>query len=188
MNHTKINPLEIINKYYPLDSEIQYLLVKHSEQVKNKALSIARKHKEIQFDLQFIEEAAMLHDIGIFLCAAPRIYCQGPNQYIQHGFLGADLLRAEGLARHALVCERHTGVGISLEMIEHNKLPLPNRNLMPLSLEEQLICYADKFYSKTQLGDTHSIDRIRKSLSHFGESQVSVFDHWHLLFDPEPLV
>lgn len=188
MNHTKIDSLEIINKYYPLGSEIHYLIVKHSEQVKNKALSIAQKHKEIVFDLQFIEEAAMLHDIGIFLCDAPRIHCHGPNQYIQHGYLGADLLRAEGLERHALVCERHTGVGISLEMIKHNKLPLPQRDMLPLSLEEQMICYADKFYSKTQLGETHSIDRIRKSLSHFGESEVRVFDHWHLLFDPEPLV
>ncbi|NDP21971.1 MAG: HDIG domain-containing protein [Paludibacter sp.] len=183
-----MNTLEIIEKYYPHGSELYYILTKHSEQVMNKALSIANKHPEMQLDLQFIEEAAMLHDIGIFRCNAPRIHCHGPNQYIQHGYLGADILRKEGLPRHALVCERHTGVGLSLKTIQFNGLPLPLRDMLPLSLEEQLICYADKFYSKTQLLETHSLERIRTSLRHFGESEVKRFDQWHLLFEPNQLV
>jgi uncharacterized protein len=179
-----MNPLALIEKYYPKGSEANYILVKHSEQIKDKALMIANNHREIKFNLQFIEEAAMLHDIGIFLCDAPRIHCHGTHQYIEHGYLGADLLRSEGLGLHALVCERHTGVGLSLETIKRNKLPLPQRDMLPLSIEEQLICYADKFFSKTQLGDTHSIERIRTHLSHYSTTDLRKFDHWHLLFEP----
>jgi uncharacterized protein len=184
-NTLKINPLEIIEKYYQTGSKIYNILVKHSEQVKNKALEIALNHPEMQLDNKFILEAAMLHDIGIFMCDAPRIYCSGSHLYIEHGFLGAEILRKEGLPRHALVCERHTGVGISLEMIQKNKLPLPQRDLLPVSLEEKLICYADKFFSKTELNEPHSLERIRKFLSRYGELEVYKFNEWHKLFEGE---
>jgi len=178
----KVNPFEIIEKYFLKDSEIYYVLVTHSEQVRDKALDVAKNHPELHLDTRFIAEAAMLHDIGIFLCDAPRIHCHGLHQYIEHGYLGADLIREEGLPRHALVCERHTGVGISLEMIVKGKLPLPHRDMLPVSIEEQVICYADKFFSKTQLDEEHSVDRIRKYLKRYGESEVTKFDSWHSRF------
>jgi len=179
----KVNPMEIINQYYPVGSKVHFILVKHSEQVRDKALSVAQRHPELNLDTQFIAEAAMLHDIGIFYCEAPRIHCHGTHQYIEHGYLGADLLRSINLPKHALVCERHTGVGLSLEMIKSSKLPLPLRDMIPLSLEEQVICYADKFYSKTQLDEAHPIDRIRKYLGRYGENEVRKFDEWHTQFE-----
>ena len=178
----KVNPMEIINQYYPIGSKVHFILVKHSEQVRDKALSVAQKHPELNLDIQFIAEAAMLHDIGIFYCEAPRIHCHGIHQYIEHGYMGADLLRSINLPKHALVCERHTGVGLSLEMIKSSKLPLPQRDMIPLSLEEQVICYADKFYSKTQLDEAHPIDQIRKYLARYSENEVSKFDEWHQQF------
>jgi len=177
-----IDPIQLIEKYYPKDSDIHYILLIHSEQIMNKALMIANRMTNLHLDTEFIAEAAMLHDIGIFMCNAPRIHCQGENPYIKHGYLGADLLREEGLPRHALVCERHTGVGISLQTILKNDLPLPHRDMLPISLEEKLICYADKFYSKTQLTEEHTVERIRRSLQHFGEEEVAKFDEWHHLF------
>lgn len=178
-----INPHELIEKYYLKDSDIYYILVIHSEQVTQKALEIANRLPDLKLDTEFIAEAAMLHDIGIFKCNAPRIHCRGTHHYIEHGYLGAEILRAEGLPRHALVCERHTGVGISLEMILNKNLPLPHRDMLPIMLEEQLICYADKFFSKTKLGEAHSIEKIRTSLGHFGEKGVARFDEWHDLFE-----
>jgi len=55
--------------------------------------------------LGFIEEAALLHDIGIFNTNLPKIGCYGRHPYISHGYLGRELLENEGLAAHALVCE-----------------------------------------------------------------------------------
>ena len=59
-----MNPIDIIKKYYPSSSEAYHILVTHSRSVADKALEIARKHPELNLDLAFIEEAAMLHDIG----------------------------------------------------------------------------------------------------------------------------
>ena len=58
-----MNPLDIIAKYYPVGSEAYRILVIHSRSVADKALAIARMHPEMNLDLTFIEEAAMLHDI-----------------------------------------------------------------------------------------------------------------------------
>ena len=124
----------------------------------------------------------MLHDIGIFRCNAPSIDCHGKADYICHGYLGAELMRAEGYPRHALVCERHTGTGLSMEMIELMKWPIPHRDMLPVSLEEQLICFADKFYSKTKLGKEKSIDKIRISLSRYGSDTAARFAAWCKLF------
>lgn len=108
-----MKPLDIIKKYYPESSDAYRILVTHSRSVADKALALARLHPEMNLDLTFIEEATMLHDIGIFLCNAPDIDCHGEADYICHGYLGADLMRKEGYPRHALVCERHTGTGLS---------------------------------------------------------------------------
>ncbi|HBK28328.1 MAG TPA: phosphohydrolase [Parabacteroides sp.] len=177
-----MNPLEIIQKYYPVGSEAYHILVTHSRSVADKALQIARRHPEMDLDLNFIEEAAMLHDIGIFKCDAPEIDCHGTAPYICHGYLGAELLRQEGFPKHALVCERHTGTGLSLEMIEKQNLPIPYRDMRPVSMEEQLICFADKFYSKTHLDREKSIKKIRNSLAKYGEESVNRFDAWCKLF------
>ena len=102
--------------------------------------------------------------------------------YICHGYLGADLMRKEGYPRHALVCERHTGTGLSLAMIEERNLPVPHRDMRPVSLEEQLICFADKFFSKTKLTKEKPADKIKQSLSKYGNETVEQFEHWCKLF------
>jgi len=176
------HPENIIEKYYANNPEAHSILLTHSRQVADRAVQIALRHPEFIVDIEFVYEAALLHDIGIFLCNAPRIFCFGENQYIQHGYLGAELLRSEGLDRHALVCERHTGVGISLDIIESRNLPLPHRDMRPISNEEILICYADKFFSKTQLENEHSIERIIKGLNRHGVEDVEQFNRWYKMF------
>ena len=124
----------------------------------------------------------MLHDVGIFLTDAPGIFCFGDKPYICHGYLGADLMRAEGYPRHAQVCERHTGAGLSLEEIIRQQLPVPHREMVPVSLEEQVICFADKFFSKTKLGKEKTVEKARKSLERYGEEGLQRFDRWCELF------
>lgn len=177
-----MNPYQLLQKYYDPRSALYHLLITHSEQVRDKALDIAEKHPELQACKSFISEAAMLHDIGVFLCNAPEIFCHGNHEYIEHGYLGSELLVSEGYFRHALVCERHTGTGFSLEKIADNSLPLPHRDMRPVSIEEQIICYADKFYSKTNLGHEHDLQTIRQELALFGADNIIAFDRWHQLF------
>lgn len=174
---------KIINKYYPTENELKKILLVHSRKVADKALQIVDKHPEYGADRQFIEEAAMLHDIGIFLTDAAGIKCFGDKPYICHGTLGAELVRNEGFPLHALVCERHTGAGLSLKDIEKQNLPVPHRELMPISIEEQIICYADKFYSKTKLETEKSFEAARRSIAKFGVESASRFDKWAEMFN-----
>lgn len=177
-----MDPLMIIRKYYDEKSDAYHILVDHSTSVADLAIEMATAHPELNLDLQFVREAAMLHDIGIIKTAAESIDCHGGEPYICHGVLGAEMLRAEGLDRHALVCERHTGTGLSLDYIVEQGLPLPMRDMLPVSLEEKLICFADKFYSKTHLGERRSVEKARKKLEKFGPATLARFDEFNKLF------
>ena len=171
----------ILQKYCKDEKQL-HILVTHSRAVADKALEIARRHPELGADEAFIEEAAMLHDIGIVGVDAPAIACSGTEPYIRHGILGAEILRQEGMERHALVCERHTGTGLTLQQIVDQQLPLPHRDMQPQSIEEQIICFADKFFSKTRLDIEKSIDQARHSLEKFGTEGVAKFDSWCVRF------
>lgn len=168
-----MNPVDwrtVIERHYP-DGEARAILVEHSRQVAELALEINRR-KSLGINETDIESAAMLHDIGIILTDAPGIGCHGSEPYIRHGILGADLLRSEGLPEWvARVAERHTGVGLMAEDIARQGLPLPaDRILVPETTLERLICYADKFYSKTpgHLRERKTYDRVRASVARHG--------------------
>ena len=169
-----MNPLEILARHHDPAGSIFELLVIHSTLVAAKAREIARhwahsQQKETP-DLDFLTEAAMLHDIGIGLCEAPQLHCTGTEPYLAHGILGRQILEAEGLERHARGCERHTGAGITAEEIREGGLPLPERDYLPVSLEEKIICVADKFYSKKpgKLWKEKKRPSIEKAMDHWG--------------------
>lgn len=168
----------VINKYYPEENQLKHILLTHSRAVARKALQIVDNHPELEANRTFVEEAAMLHDLGIFLTDADGICCTGTHPYICHGYLGAEILQAEGYPQHALVCERHTGAGISLKNIDEQQLPIPHREMVPVSIEEQIVCFADKFFSKTRLDEEKTVERARKSLARFGEEGLARFDVW----------
>ena len=67
----------LIQKYYADNPALHQLLLTHSRSVADKALDIVRRHPELGADAHFVEQAAMLHDIGIFLTDAPGIHCHG---------------------------------------------------------------------------------------------------------------
>ena len=126
-----MTPETLIDKYYADNEPLRHILMRHSEDVAALALDVARRHPELGADTTFLREAAMLHDIGIFLTDAPGIQCHGTEPYIRHGLLGGELLRREGLPRHARVAERHTGTGLTAATITAQALPLPPMDLVP---------------------------------------------------------
>ena len=173
----------IISKYYPSDGNLRQLLEHHSRQVARRSLDIVARHPDWGLDAGFIEDAAMLHDVGIFLTDAPGIHCHGKEPYLLHGYLGAQLMRSIGLDRVARVCERHTGTGLTPEQIMRQNLPLPPGDYRPETLEEQLICYADKFYSKSHPKRIRNIADTARSLEKFGSEGVKMFLHWAEIFE-----
>lgn len=172
----------VFNKYYQPGTPLYNSVWSHSRLVADKALQLAQAHPELEIDFDFVYEAAMIHDIGVFLTDAPSIYCTGDQPYICHGVLGADLMRADGYPRHALVCERHTGTGLTVADIIAQNLPLPHRDMCPVSLEEKLVCFADKFYSKSNPDREKPLDKVRKSVARYGEDSLRRFEEMAALF------
>ena len=204
--------LALLHRYYPEDNALRRMLLHHSRQVCARALQIVERHPELGANRNLVEAGAMLHDIGIFLTDAPGIHCHGTAHYILHGSLGAQLLRneAEQLKEEKLqeeqlkeeqpqaiqlqeelhfyealarICERHTGTGLTRQTIIERGLPDPQQDLLPETIEEQIICYADKFYSKSYLERERTIPQTLQSLEKFGDEGVEKFRHWTELFE-----
>lgn len=179
-----MDPLELIARHYQGTAKAHRILLSHGEQVAQKALAAAVRVSELKPDLEFIRQAALLHDIGMLFTAAPELGCIGKHPYVCHGVLGRALLEAEGLSRHALVCERHVGVGITRRDIRRQRLPLPLRDMRPVTIEEQIICYADKFFSKNGAGSGQekSVAEILRKLAVYGTNKAQRFQQWVDMF------
>ncbi len=175
-----MNPRQIIHEFYPSGSKACEILLRHGEQVAQKSLEIAALAPHANLDLGFVEQAAMLHDIGIFMTDAPGLGCFGSYPYLCHGFLGRKLLDKLGFPAHGLVAERHTGAGITEVNIRENRLPLPHRDMVPLTTAEIIICVADKFFSKSPGHNTgeKSMETAIKALESIDPGHAARFSAW----------
>jgi uncharacterized protein (TIGR00295 family) len=124
--------IALLKKYAPDDKTFRIVL-DHSQAVKDIALRIAEgKH----VDMELVVTGSILHDIGRFK------YMPGKDS-IKHGVAGSDILKKEGLPKHALIAERHIGAGITKEDIDEQGLDIPKKDYIPLSKEEMIITHAD---------------------------------------------
>lgn len=176
-----VDSLAILKHFYPEDTPLRRLLISHSEQVRDKALAILEKSGK-KLDRQLVADGAMLHDIGIGHCHAPSILCEGTEPYIAHGTIGGRMLREYGaecgldMEPYARICERHTGSGLTAEKIRRQKLPIPERDWLPETPEEILVCLADKFFSKSGDRKEKSLARIRHSMEKFEPEALARFE------------
>jgi uncharacterized protein len=125
-------------------------LKKHVLAVSAYAVEIASKIKANGYDvdLDFIETAALLHDIG-------RCKTNG----IMHGIEGCRIL--SDYPDYARVCECHIGAGI--DSTEAAALGLPEKDYLPKTLEEKIISHADNLLD----GDKRV--SIEETIKHFEE-------------------
>lgn len=90
-------------------------------------------------NLDLVQAGAMLHDIG-------RTVTKG----IEHAVKGAEILRGkEILEEVVLIVERHTGAGITRD--EAVKLGLPDKDYVPLTLEQKIVAHADNLISRDKV-------------------------------------
>jgi uncharacterized protein (TIGR00295 family) len=94
------------------------------------AEGIGRKGKKVDVEVAF--GGALLHDIG-----------RNRTQTVRHGLEGSQILAEEGVDEAVVqIVRRHVGAGIS--PTEAKSLGLPNFDYIPETLEEALVCFADK--------------------------------------------
>ena len=172
---------KIVDFFYPDDDALRRKLLKHSIQVFRKAVALANE-TDVPLDCSVLEMGAMLHDVGIRLCDATGICCHGDQPYLRHGVAGAEMLREYGgthgvdLETFARICERHTGSGLTAREIAEQHLPLPERDFLPETPEEKLICLADKFFSKSGNMEEKPFEKVRRSMEKFGPGPLARFD------------
>lgn len=109
-------------------------IVAHCKTVAWVAATIADEFERrgIDVDKQVVLAAALLHDIG-----------RTKIQTVRHGLDGSEIIESEGVDEEVVeAVKRHVGAGISSE--EAKTLGLPDLDYIPRTLEERIVCFADK--------------------------------------------
>lgn len=152
-----------ILKKHAKDEETFGMVLSHSRAVQSVALRIGLKilSQGHDIDIQFIRSASILHDVGRFK------YPPG-KESIKHGIYGAQILSDEGLdERYSNLCERHIGAGIDEYDVESQKLDIPIKNYMPISVEEKVITYADNLIAG--VNEISIYDAVKRFRNEVGE-------------------
>jgi len=98
----------------------------------------------MKVDTEAVLRGALLHDIG-----------RSKEHSVRHGFLGGEILRKEGYDEKIIrIVENHVGGGIDEQ--DCRKLGMPERDFTPISLEEKIVCLADKYVEDNQIKPLHN--------------------------------
>jgi len=113
-------------------------VVGHCKIVRDVAVKIAKK---AHADVELVEAAALIHDIG-----------RSKTHGILHGVEGGKIAEQLGLPQSIIrIVERHLGAGIPKD--EAEKLGLPPKDYMPQTLEEKIVCHADNLINNCKRQD-----------------------------------
>ena len=180
MKHNK-DVYDFIYKIYENDKCVLSFLLPHVESVAELAVRLAEKHGA---DVDFVCRASLLHDIGVFMTNATKIGCRGISPYMQHGVFGKILLESYGFTREATVALTHVGAGITAKHIIENSLPLPPIDMVPKTLEEEIVSYVDLFFSKRpdKLTVPKTVEEVSSDVKRYGDDSYKVFEKWHRKF------
>lgn len=170
----------IIHNYIAPTSETYPLYLIHCTLVAKMALEIAERLALSAESQRFIEEAAMLHDIGIIHTNMPVIFCDGSLPYLYHLTEGRKILEQEGVLRHAQVAQRHSGLSLTAKGVTTAGFAMGIEQFMPQLIEEEIINFADLFYSKdvATLWRKRSVAEVRQSIDQYAPSNVGLFNQW----------
>ncbi|MCJ7651338.1 MAG: HDIG domain-containing protein [Candidatus Lokiarchaeota archaeon] len=131
---------------------------KHSIKVAEKALEIANKVKKKKVDKNLVEIGALLHDIG-----------RSKTHGFEHALIGGKILKERGLPNQLVrVCETHILGGLDRE--DANFIGLPEREYLPITLEEKIICLADKLTIGSK--EVTIEQRFNKWFSKYGKTNL----------------
>ncbi len=124
-----------------IDNHCAPQVVNHCLAVANFALQIGAKLQAqgLQVDLKLVETGSLLHDIG-----------RSQTHAVDHSLVGSQIAQKIGLPQSLVnVIKRHVGAGITSE--EAKWLGWPKDNYVPQTLEEKVVCYADKRIDRDEM-------------------------------------
>jgi len=140
--------------------KVPYAVRRHSINVANKALEIANKIKKAEIDIDLVEIGAILHDLG-----------RSKTHGFKHAILGGKILREKGFpTKIARICETHILGG--LDKNDAKKLGLPEKDYLPETLEEKIVCLADKMNAGRRKVTIE--ERFDKWFRKYGKSELLI--------------
>ena len=138
--------------------KVPYQVRKHSIKVAEKAIKIANMIKKKKVDKDLVEIGALLHDIG-----------RGKTHSFKHAIIGGKILKERGLPNNLVrVCETHILGGLDKE--DAKFIGLPEKDYLPITLEEKIICIADKLTAGTR--EVTIEQRFNKWFSKYGKTEL----------------
>jgi uncharacterized protein len=141
-------------------TKVPYHVRKHSIKVAEKALEIVESIKNVELNKDLVEIGALLHDIG-------RSKTHGFN----HALIGGKLLKERGYPNElARICETHILGG--LDKVDAKSVGLPEKDYLPKTLEEKIICLADKMMAGTK--EVTIEERFHKWFSKYGKTDILI--------------
>lgn len=156
----------------------------HSQIVRGVAeqLIAGLEEKNIKCNKSLVIEGALLHDIGVYLCSDDELNPDNSlPKYLSHGHCGYDFLKKEGLSNEvARFPLTHTGTGITVEDIIRDKMPFKAEDVIPITLEEEIVCYADKFHTKYPSFNT--FEEAKARLEKFDKEKGVLMDRFKRKF------
>jgi uncharacterized protein len=169
----------LLHKKYAATELLLDLIWTHCNIIADIAIHLLDTHEFDKSELprEYVLQAALLHDIGTYLCSGFEwIPNQPPSQYpyIQHGIIGAWILQQEKYSPQVIqVAHCHLGVGLSAEDIRSHAIELPQQDFFPQTPLQKFMTYASKFHSKTPKFRTN--EQIKESLLKFSQEKADVF-------------
>lgn len=153
---SKSEALEVLTKL-----NMQRHIINHVLAVSRKAIKIASRIQSVPIDLKLVRIGAILHDIG-----------RTQTHDFLHGVTGGTIIReqlnwSEKLAR---IAETHILGGITKE--EAIELGLPPKDYIPITIEEKIVCLADKYINGSK--EVPIEHRFRNWFSRFGETDLLI--------------
>jgi len=115
-------------------------VIKHCEAVSKLAVEIALtiRKRGLNCNIELVEVGSLLHDIG-----------RAKTHSVHHAIEGARIAETQRLPKPVIsIIKRHVGGGISAN--EARRLRWPRDNYIPQTLEEKVVCYADKLIENSQ--------------------------------------
>ena len=116
-------------------------VIAHCTAVSTLAVKFAEacERKGIKVDVNLVEVGGLLHDIG-----------RSKTHGVSHAVVGVEIAKSLNLVESVIsIIECHIGGGITAD--EAQRLGLPVKDYVPVTLEQKIVTYADKLIEKAKV-------------------------------------
>jgi uncharacterized protein len=168
-----LKEIETLHKKYAPNDRLFDLVFTHCKIVRDIAVQIAID-KKLSVNEELLITGALLHDIGTY-AFIEQFEKTGESKYYQHAVAGYQIVKNEGVPEDVCkIVQHHMRLGLTKEQIKYESLDIPLEDYSPVTTEEEVVMYADKFHSKKP--QFNSYESYLSFIQQFGKEQVVKFE------------